>query len=482
MLTIEQIKEALKGKKAELDAAEKALTEAGEDEEKLTAAKTALDKLVGEIEGLAADLERAEKLATAKSRFELVKPQEPGEPVGKDPLDGAPAAKAVDHAAVEGKKLDLLLDFVCCSKTNPKGGGRPIELWSGQERDLVAPSAPCFTNGKGGNGIVVPDSIAVTLMGPRFAQAHGKMNVLADILAGKTVYSTNDPASGVNPSQGQNLVPPNYIATLLQLPFDQPALMDRVTMIQASNGSATWPSLRQTDSNEFGAMVWTWAKEGKLKDETEPIFDQVEIEAHELEGYTEVSNTMLRRSAINIPNLIAMLAEAGMRFQIDGAFFSGSGVNQPLGFINTAGIRTVARQAAGAVERKDVIGLKYELKAAHKGGALFYAASSVLEDLELDEDNEGRPIWSSSAGNGLYDRLSGREYIEAENCPNLGTAGDLSFLNPRYYFGVMEKEITIAQSEHYKFRNNVTCFAMFAGVGGQDVQPRSVAILDDAES
>jgi HK97 family phage major capsid protein len=266
------------------------------------------------------------------------------------------------------------------------------------------------------------------------------------------------------------------------LPFDSPVILDYVTIMPCETGNLTFPSLVQSDSNEFGGMSWTWTTEAAEKGETEPTFSQLEIPTYELSGYTEVSERALSRSAISIEALLMMLVKAGMRFTVDNAVMNGNGTTQPLGIVNTAGIRTVARQTSGTVGDRDLVNLKHAVKAAHRGGARYILEDDVEEVLEEATDTFGRPLFRASTANGAYDRLVGYPYHVSENSPELGQTGDVMFGNPKWYILAMEEEVTIAKSTHYRFRNNVVAFKFFTVVGGRLMQPRAMAVLDEATS
>jgi len=315
----------------------------------------------------------------------------------------------------------------------------------------------------------LPDHMILQMLGGNYARAFGK-----------TVMSVDNALT--NPSRANNLVPQDFRAQLQQLPFDAPALVDRVTVIPSGTGVVTFPSLQQSDANEFGGMSWQWKGEAEEKPETEPRFAQKEITCYELCGYTEVSERALTRSAISIEGMLMILVRAGLNYVLDNAIINGSGAGQPTGIVNTAGIRTVNRAAAGAVSDVDLVNLKHEVKPAHRGGAMWAIADGVEQGLELAVDGLNRPLFRSSTADGSYDRLVGYPYVVAQNCPTIGNTGDVIFGNPRWYFLAMEEEITIAKSKDYRFRHNVVAFKFFLVAGGILMQPRAMAVLNDTVS
>jgi HK97 family phage major capsid protein len=321
--------------------------------------------------------------------------------------------------------------------------------------------------------VVIPASLAMKCLGSNYARAFG----LDEQMRAKTILSLNDPA--LNPSMANYLVPQEYRAQLQMLPFDQPTLLNRVTVIGSVTGNVTFPGLSQTDSNEFGGVSFSWTQEANAKPETEPVFTQIEIPTYELSGYTEISERALSRSALPLESLLVSIFRPAMNYTLDNVIVNGTGTAQPLGILTAAGVRVVGRAAANTVGDTDLVNLKHAVKPTHRAGAMFALSDSAEQELELATDSFGRPLFRASTANGPYDRLVGYPYSVATNCPAVGTEGDVIYGNMRWYFLVMEEEITVARSEHYRFRNNVISFKVFVVVGGRPMQPRAFAKLGD---
>jgi HK97 family phage major capsid protein len=253
--------------------------------------------------------------------------------------------------------------------------------------------------------------------------------------------------------------------------------LDRVTILRTNIGQVTFPRLVQTAANEYGGMSFSWRLEGATKPETEPTFDQVDIVCHELSGYTEVSDRLLSRSAIDIEALLRTLGTGALRLTLDNAIINGTGVNQPLGIVNDPAIPTVARTTGGTVVYQDLVNLEHNIQEYHRGGAIWTMNDLIQRGFKLTLDGQGRPLFQASVANGTYDRFIGYPYDVSVNSPTIGNAGDIIFGNLRWYFLVMEEEVTIARSEHYCFRNNLTAFRMFLVVGGRAMGPRAITYL-----
>lgn len=298
--------------------------------------------------------------------------------------------------------------------------------------------------------------------------------ILGDIFS-KTIYSIDDATN--NPSLANNLVPQEFKNTLLQLPMPPATILPWVTRVPTNTGELTWPRLVQSDTSEFGGIVMRWITQLQEKPETEPVFAQDTIACQEVAGYTELHHKILIRSSIALEPLLASLFRAAIALELERVIIHGDGTSQPLGVIHATGVHTHARAAAGAVGWADCKHLKHELQFYHRDGARFVIGDGVEEDLEDEVDGQNRPLFSATVSSGPYDRLSGYPYNISYNSPALGSDGDVIFGVWKYYFLVVEEDIMIAKSDHYKFRDNVRAVKVFMNVGGKPIQPRAFAYL-----
>ena len=352
--------------------------------------------------------------------------------------------------ATEGQKTDLLV--------------AKSEVW---KKNAASPQGEARRRGYA-NEAVIPATVAAKMFG---------FGCQVDSMRGKVVMSVDNAVT--NPSLANNLVPQEFRPQLIQLPMPTPTLLNQVTVVPTSTGEVTYPELTQTDSNEYGGVSFTWGIEAASKAETEPRFEQKIITAYELQGYTELSERILSRSAINLEALLQMLYRAGMNAQIDRVITRGLGAasNQPQGIVGATGVRTVARNTAGAVDDADLVALKYLVQGYHRQGARFFPGDDVMENLELQYDNEARPLFRASTAGGPYDRLTGYPWDVNYEAPALGSNGDVIFGNPKHYFLAVEEEVTIARSAHFRFRSNIVAFKVFAVVGGRPISPRAFSYL-----
>jgi len=337
---------------------------------------------------------------------------------------------------------------------------------SDREREVLTPKSPKFK--EGADGICVPAHLRAAFFGKRWAAA---------MALGKALLSDGSSGSGE-----ENLVPEEYIARLLELPTEPTHIMGLATVIPCRTGNVTLPRLVQTDSNEYGGMSFQVISEGASKPETQPEFEQIEIPTYEVAGYTEISIRMLSRSAIDLEALLARLYRAGVQSYLDNLFINGTGTGEPLGIVNTTGIRTVARATANSVGYTDLVNLKHAVLPHHRSNARFMIHDDVELTLELETDAQDRPLFSATTADGPRDRLVGYPYLVSLRQPELGSDGDVIFGDFSEYAIASEEEVVVKRSEHYKFRENLMAFVVYCVMGGRLWQPRAMAILSSGTS
>jgi len=441
---------------AEIGVLEGKVAEAEEGEAK-TVAKAALDDK--EKDWVALEAKIVEAKAFAAKELVLAEATRLAATVPGGDLSAS--AQAKDHDAEMEAKSVAFEKFV---------RGRSL---SDGEMDLMTPQSKRFKEAAG--GVVVPAALGYKMFGASWAEA---------VLSGIHVPGFEAKALPLTSGQATMaaLIPQDYRRELLELPAEPPHIMGRATIVDSPTGTVTWPRLVQSDTNEYGGVVVNETAEGGTKPETEPQFEQLEISTIEVSAYTEVSATMLRRSALALEALISRLFRAALLDHFDRRFILGTGIGQIAGIVPTVGIRAVARAGAGAVSYADLVNLEHAVRAYHRAGATWVIGDDVVQSLKLVMDLMGRPLFVPDPSTGAYRTLLGYPYIATHRTPALGVSGDVIFGDLREYIVAVEQEIVVKRSEHFRFRNNVVAFVIYALVGGRLVQPRAMSILEGEES
>jgi len=302
------------------------------------------------------------------------------------------------------------------------------------------------------------------------------------------LQENNDPTGGYT-------VPEEFSATMVQYDTEPAIVWPRATVWPMSTDKLGMPKLAQradadaADWDHFAGVSFTWTEEGGQKTETEPSFEFLELVAHELSGYTEVTNILLEDSAINILNFLTGLFRRAWIWFTDKSFLRGNGARQPVGVLqNDPAVLVVARAVAGTVTYADVINMENKLPSVFEDGAVWMCNKRVLNALRNERSAlTGELILQQfyhtgpgGVGSKMVEYLLGYPVIRADQKTHaIGTRGDICLGNWMWYYIGNRKGFTMDSSKHFRFRSNRHALRVTGRVDGQAAIPEAFVVLGD---
>lgn len=299
-----------------------------------------------------------------------------------------------------------------------------------------------------------------------------------DYQRSKVILST-DSTGGSTDSGAANLLAPDFRPQLLTQPVVIPTLYDFVRVIPAVNGSAEWPMLDQGQGN-FGGVAFTWKTvEGADKGETEPVFKDFTVQTHELSGWTEMSLTALRRSAIDLEITLTQLYRDAIRHEWSKRILLGAGASsgQPVGLIGQISTNVETRTTLNKVQWVDLVNMEYAISQGNRLNARWVMDDSVEKFLKTETDADGKPLFAPDVHSQIRRLLAGYPYTTHEFGPSLNTSGDIVFGNFQNYAFAMEEDIAIARSDHAEFKKGRVVFRLICFVGGKPIYENAFSKL-----
>ena len=293
---------------------------------------------------------------------------------------------------------------------------------------------------------------------------------------------------------GGYLVPEEFRNIMIMYDSEPTLVWSRATVWPMSGEKLQFPKLQQNPDVEdigfdhFAGVTFEWVEEGGEKPETEPTFGMVEMIVHELAGYTELTNTLLDDSVLNLINYLTRLFRAAWYWVTDRSFIQGTGGKQPLGIINDPSVLSVYRQTADTVEVQDILNMEARMPAVFDTGAVWFITKNVRAALR------GQTVTSSSKELVLqemygdlargYDMtiLGKPAFLADGKIPALGSTADIILANWTYYYIGFRQDFSMDSSRHYKFRNNRTALRCSGRLDGQASISQAFCILDDSTS
>lgn len=291
---------------------------------------------------------------------------------------------------------------------------------------------------------------------------------------------------------GGYLVPEEFRALMIMYDAEDTLVWSRATVWPMAGEKLAFPKLLQNpdvqDANfdHFAGVSFEWTEEGGEKQETQPEFGLVEMIVHELAGYTELTNTLLDDSVINLMNYLTRIFRSAWYWYTDKEFLQGTGGKKPLGVINDPNVLTVNRQTAGTIEVQDCLNMESRLPAMFDPTSVWFITKTGRAALR------GQTVTASSKElvlQEMYGDISkpydmtilGRPAFLADGkVPALGNQGDLVLGAWQWYYVGFRQDFSMDSSRHYRFRHNRTSLRCSGRIDGQAAVPQAFTVLTDA--
>lgn len=289
---------------------------------------------------------------------------------------------------------------------------------------------------------------------------------------------------GQGGTQGGYLVPGEFIDRLQSSAAENAVVRPRATIIPMEGKQAQIPLLdcqgvaASGDSAFLGGISARWTEENTVVNETEPVFRQVELVAHELSGYSRVSNSLLTDSAIGLEELLVTLFGRAIAWHEDYAFLRGDGAGKPLGVLNSQAVISLPRSSPGSFTLADAASMLSRLLPGWSSSSTVWAINPLVAGKLFQMNAGGNAIYLDNAREKPAMVLFGIPVVVTEKLPALNTPGDVALMDLRHYLIGDRREIEIAFSEHVAFTSNQGAWRFVARVDGQPWLRNSVTLAD----
>jgi len=292
--------------------------------------------------------------------------------------------------------------------------------------------------------------------------------------------------SGQVPADGGYAVP-QEIDAMIARELTQISPIRAIAQV-VQTGSAGYRKLIST-----GATASGWVSETAARPETDtPQFSEIAPPTGELYANPAASQAMLDDAAFDLEGWLS--SEIAMEFaHAEGAaFVSGSGSNQPAGFL-TAPVSTAADSARafgslqyigsgeaaslGSAAEIALIDLVHSLKSGHRQGASFVMNSATLAEIRKLKTDDGAFLWQPGLVDGQPDRLLGYPVVEAEDMPDVASGTfPIAFGNFRHGYLIAERSATQVLRDPFTNKPFVHFYAT-KRVGGQVLDSAAIKLL-----
>jgi len=214
-----------------------------------------------------------------------------------------------------------------------------------------------------------------------------------------------------------------------------------------------------------------WRAEGSQMSPSQLDDDGRTVPLHQLYCLALASEELLE-DAIRLRNRLTNKAAMAIAWKKNLSIVEGNGVGQPLGWMNSGALVTVAKeggQSADTITAANVIQMYSRLKMVPGDSPFWLANQDTIPQLMVMTIGD-KPIWMPP--NGLAGApggfLLGLPIRFSEFASTLGDKGDLQLISPRGYYGVRRAEgVNFASSIHLYFDYATEAFRWTFRYGGQ---------------
>jgi HK97 family phage major capsid protein len=281
--------------------------------------------------------------------------------------------------------------------------------------------------------------------------------------------------SSTVPSEGGFLIPENLRADLLSVALESAIVRPRARVIPMESLRVPFPAIDETSrvSSIFGGLVGYWTEEGAALTDSSATFGRIVLDAKKLTMYTEVPNELISDSVISFQGFIDQMLPEALAFYEDDAFINGSGVGEPLGFLNANAAVSVTKetgQAASTVVWENIVKMYSRMLPSSLGRAVWICSIDTFPELAtmaLSVGTGGSAVWLNNGAAGPPMTILGRPVVFTEKTPTVGTVGDINFVDLGFYLVGDRQVMSATSSPHYKFGNDKTAYRVIERVDGR---------------
>lgn len=277
------------------------------------------------------------------------------------------------------------------------------------------------------------------------------------------------------PADGGFLIPEYLRSELLRVALEKALVRSRARVVPMETLTVPFPMIDTTSnaSNIYGGVTAYWTEEAASLTDSSPTFGRVKLEAKKLTAYSEIPNELFADSIISLQMFINEIFPEAIAWFEDLAFISGSGVGEPLGFLNAAAKVSVAKetgQVADTIVWENIVKMYSRMLPSSLDSAVWVAHIDTFPELAtmaLSVGTGGSAIWLNNGVQGPPMTILGRPVLFTEKVNTLGDLGDINFVDFSYYLIGDRQAIQADTSPHYRFQNDQTTVRFIERVDGR---------------
>ena len=315
----------------------------------------------------------------------------------------------------------------------------PHNQGSRERKEIKIYREPIDHKAKGQNGF---NSFGEFAKSVRMAARNGGQVDPRLIQNAPTTVSTE----GTN-ADGGFAVPPTFRAEIERLVMGEDSLLSMTDQLRTGTNNMTLPKDATTPWQSTGGIQSAWTNELAQMAQSKVALGSDTITLDKLTTLLPVTEELLDDAA-GLDSYIRSKVPEKMDFKITDAIVNGTGTGQPEGFMNSAALITVAKEAAQAadtVKFENIIKMWARMYGPCKRNAVWLINQDIepqLYTMSFEGTSSSVPAYMPAGGlsDSPYGRLMGRPVIETQAAQTLGDAGDIMLVDLSKYLTLRKTE------------------------------------------
>ena len=225
--------------------------------------------------------------------------------------------------------------------------------------------------------------------------------------------------------------------------------------------------------------VANWTAENAAYTESDPTFNQKNIDAYKLTDLVKVSIELLDDSMFDLEDYIAKEFARAFGIAEETAFCVGTGSGQPTGLFTANGADVgVTAAGATAITADELISLVYALKSPYRKNAKFLMNDATVAAIRKLKDGNGNYLWQPALTAGQPDKLMGYELYTSPYVPTLAAgAYTVAFGDFNSYWIADRRGRTVQRLNELYSTNGQVGFVATERVDGKIILPEGIKLI-----
>jgi HK97 family phage major capsid protein len=274
--------------------------------------------------------------------------------------------------------------------------------------------------------------------------------------------------------------------------FGEDSLVSRTDRQVSGSNQITFPSDMTTPWDSSGGIQAYWTGEAAAISQSKPAFEDVTVKAHKLAVLVPITEE-LAEDAPALDGYLRRKVPEKMDFKISNALVRGTGVGQPLGFLNSPCLVTQSAeggQTADTINANNIVKMFSRMPISSRSSAVWLIHPDAEPQLPLMTLGQ-QPIYLPAGGLSAapYGMLLGRPVIPHQVCETVGDLGDIMFVDFNQYLSLTKTGggrdaggVRTDVSMHLWFDQDLVAYKTTIRIGGQPWWSAATSMRDGSST